>query len=438
MYKEASKEVDIDYYDVTSLYPWVNKTGKIPLSHPEIFTENIDDIDNYEGLVKCKVIPPRQLFHPILPCKVNGKLLFHLCKSCAETQEQGPCSHSDDERAFVGTWVTDEVKKAVQFGYKVERMYEVWHFRDISQYDRETMTGGLFTEYVNTFLKLKQEASGWPDWCKTEEDKRKYLEMYYQTEGIRLDYHRIRKNPGLRALAKLMLNSFWGKFGQRSNMSQVDFVEDPSVYFDKLTSDQEEVTFVNFVSPDMVEMLWKYKQDFVEANSKTNVVIAAYTTAQARLKLYSYLEQLGQRALYADTDSVIFSSKEGERKPSLGDFLGDLTDEVPNNKIVSFVTGGPKNYAYCLGKPDKLGNRTQCKVRGITLNSKTLTSVNYDVLKNLVTKCPDGKVSVIEAHKITRDRDTSQLRTVVQRKDYKLVFDKRVLGDAYVSYPYGY
>ena len=128
-------------------------------------------------------------------------------------------------------------------------------------------------------MKLKQEASGWPDWILTEEDKQNYIELYNQKEGITLEYHKIKKNPGLRALSKLMLNLFWGKFGQRSLLPQVDFVDDPSVYFDKLTSDQEEVTAVNFVSEDMVEMRWKYKNDFVGANSKTNVVIAAYTTA---------------------------------------------------------------------------------------------------------------------------------------------------------------
>lgn len=98
--------------------------------------------------------------------------------------------------------------------------------------------------------------------------------MYYQKEGICLDYSNIRKYPGMRALAKLMLNSFWGKFRQRCNMSQVDLVEDPVVYFDKLTSDREEVTAVNYVSDQIVEMRWKYKKDFVESNSKTNVVIA--------------------------------------------------------------------------------------------------------------------------------------------------------------------
>ena len=161
-----------------------------------------------------------------------------------------------------------------------------------------------------------------------------------------------------------MLNSFWGKFGQRSNMSQVDFVDEPTIYFDKLTSDQEDVTAVNFVSDDMVEMRWRYKNDFIEINSKTNVIIAAYTTAQARLILCSYLEQFGPRVFYADTDSIIFSIKQKEWKPPMSDYLGDLTNEVPQNKILTFVSGGPKNYAYQIQKADKLGNNTVCKITG--------------------------------------------------------------------------
>jgi hypothetical protein len=66
----------------------------------------------------------------------------------------------------------------------------------------------------------------------------------------------------------------------------------------------------------------------------------------------------------------------GEWKPDLGDYLGDLADEVPDNRILEFVTGGPKNYAYKIARPDKDGNTTICKVRGITLNYKnSLTRV---------------------------------------------------------------
>jgi hypothetical protein len=33
------KDQDISYFDVTSLYPYINKTGKIPIGHPEIVTD---------------------------------------------------------------------------------------------------------------------------------------------------------------------------------------------------------------------------------------------------------------------------------------------------------------------------------------------------------------------------------------------------------------
>jgi len=63
MYKEALEGENIKYYDVTSLYPFINKTGKIPIGHPNIITENFEDISRYEGLIKCKITPPRGLFY---------------------------------------------------------------------------------------------------------------------------------------------------------------------------------------------------------------------------------------------------------------------------------------------------------------------------------------------------------------------------------------
>ena len=64
------------------------------------------------------------------------------------------CAHSDDERALTGTWCTPELQKAVELGYDIQYIYEVWHFPETCQ--------GLFQDYVNTWLKIKQEASDWP------------------------------------------------------------------------------------------------------------------------------------------------------------------------------------------------------------------------------------------------------------------------------------
>ena len=51
---------------------------------------------------------------------------------------------------------------------------------------------GLFQDYVNMWLKIKQESSGWPDWVGDGETKlRQYIHDYYQNEGIQLDYRKI-------------------------------------------------------------------------------------------------------------------------------------------------------------------------------------------------------------------------------------------------------
>ena len=78
---------------------------------------------------------------------------------------------------------------------------------------------------------------------------------------------------------------FAGKFAQKPNMTKVKLVSEPEEYFDMLTSDEIEVTDASFVSDDVIELRYENKENFVEPNARTNVVIAAFTTAHARLKL---------------------------------------------------------------------------------------------------------------------------------------------------------
>ena len=194
----------IRYVDFTSLYPHVNRSKTVPTGHPEIITENFDeDVSNYFGLIKCTVLPPRGLFHPVLPHHGQDKLMFALCKTCADTCNQTPCTHSDTERAIQGTWCSVEVMKALEKGYRIVQVHEVWHF------PRKSDT--LFKEHIDTFAKIKLEASGYPKNCVTDEQKQWYVDDILENQGIQLDPSKITYNPGLRTLSKLMLNSFWGK-----------------------------------------------------------------------------------------------------------------------------------------------------------------------------------------------------------------------------------
>lgn len=87
-------------------------------------------------------------------------------------------------------------------------------------------------------------------------------------------------------------------------MTQVEMIKDPERYFDLLTSDAVEVQNLRVVNDEVIELHYVHANDFIPPNSKTNVVLAAFTTAHARLKLYSVLENLEERVLYFDTGKL--------------------------------------------------------------------------------------------------------------------------------------
>ena len=196
----------IKYVDLTSLYPDINNNGVYPVGHPTIFTENIHpDGSRYVGLIQCDVLAPRGLYHPVLPFKCHNKLMFALCRTCAqECQQTSMCYHANEQRILTGTWVSLELDLAVEMGYKVVKIREVWHFQE--------KTNRLFRGHIDMFLKKKQE------------DKEKYFQEYKDKEGIDLDRDAIQYNAGARTVWKQILNNLWVKMGQRPNRPKTKVV----------------------------------------------------------------------------------------------------------------------------------------------------------------------------------------------------------------------
>ena len=298
LYHHVTPTQKIHYIDVTSLYPWVNKTCVYPKGHPRFISQpGHIDIRQYFGLIQCQVLPPRHLYHPVLPYRHEGKLLFPLCAACVEQEISkrpldrcAECIHTDEQRALTGTWCSPELSKAVDLGYEIQYIYEVWHFDETCE--------GLFKDYVNTWLKIKQEASGWPEDNMSEAAKQDYIQKYFEHEGIQLEYDKIEKNPGLRTLAKLMLNSMWGKFGQRLNKTQVQTFDDPQAFHCFLNTNTIEVKHVSVVNEEMVEVHYQYQDEDIPVSPNLNIFVACFTTCWARLRLYTALEKLGERVLY--------------------------------------------------------------------------------------------------------------------------------------------
>ena len=64
----------------------------------------------------------------------------------------------------------------MDLGYKVIQVFEVWHWEERSDQ--------LFREYVDTFLRAKMEASGWPSNADAVESKAAYIQRIKETEGV--------------------------------------------------------------------------------------------------------------------------------------------------------------------------------------------------------------------------------------------------------------
>ena len=413
------------YVDFCSLYPTVQYYQKYPIGHPTKI-HNPEKYDkSWYGLIKCKVVPPRKLYHPVLPQRIKvdsyEKLVFTLCKTCAETRNQNKCKHTDTQRSFIGTWTTDEVSKALEKDYKVLETYEVWNFDKTSD--------DLFKGYIRRFMKIKLESSKY-DFKTKEEETNFKLKI---KESLDIDIEKFEFNAGLRSISKLCLNSLWGKFGQRSNMSQTKYVTEVSEFYEILLYDKLDNTNFQFINDDMVQMTYNFKDQFVDNSKNTNIYIACFTTSHARLMLYNKLDYLKEKVLYFDTDSIIYVD-DGTKTVKTGDMLGDMTDELSGKGITNFVSTGPKSYSFKYGDNDE-----KSAIKGFTLNHENSSILNHNSMSKIVKK-QIRELIIINENKITRKN-----REIVNEyceKVFKFGYDKRVIrlvDENHINtLPYGY
>ena len=443
---EAKEGEKLRYYDFCSLYPFINKYGKYPLNHPTIILENFGDLSQYYGLIKCRVLPPRELYLPVLPSRFeNGKLVFTLCGMCASKCLQEECIHTDTERALLGTWTTPELMRALEEGYKVQEVFEVWDFTETSQCNPETGQDGIFTGYINKFMFGKYCYSGWPPNCSTDFEKESYIQAVFEHEGIKLTKEAINFNPGLREQSKIMLNSFWGKFGQKCNLSKKKVVNTRADFLDLICDRALSVESVVELSPESVMVTYKENESFIEGGPSSNIIIACFTTSLARLKLYDLISRLGTRALYWDTDSCIWvdTPDPDEFKPSTGNFLGDLTDELPEGRYIKqFYSGGPKNYCYIMDDFNSNGCISKCVIKGISMNFSNCNIITPNEIaskiENYVLKGDGSNTSFYKTDRFFYRSPDLSMYMINHEKHYRIMYDKRRYFKDFSTKPYGY
>ncbi|KAG5866291.1 hypothetical protein JTB14_023254 [Gonioctena quinquepunctata] len=221
------------------------------------------------------------------------------------------CSHSDEERSLIGTWTVDEVLKAIDKGYEVLEKYEIWAY-DTVQFGKDVT--GLFTDMMNKFIKIKQESSDWPSNCQTQAEKDRYIDRFLERENITLDFSKIIDNPGLRSLAKLILNSFWGKFGQRENQPKTSIVNQSAEFFRMMSNPTIYVNTVLPVNEDTLILIhtppyWTQANGEVENMNKS--ILKRLQICQNNNRNYKVTDIVGEEGAQ---DNDIINKFKGKRR----------------------------------------------------------------------------------------------------------------------------
>ena len=433
------------YYDFRSLYPTVLKYRDFPVGHPVVIREDFDsNIENYFGFIKCLIDAPEDLYIPVLPLKNKSKkLIFPLCKLCAERRNPKSCTHTKEERRLVGTWTTAELSYALKRGYKIHKIIEVYHYND--------KTRDIFSKYIDIWLKLKQQSDGWPAWVKNDDQKQEYINNFKNNEGVELDYNDIEKNPALRFIAKLFLNTLWGKLAQRPNLRQTKVCNEYNDYWEIATDDTKIIKGELMVNDNCLLLNWEFKDDESAKNVNTSLAIASFVTSYARIELMTKIDEIEiipGRVLYMDTDSIIFRYKEGEPKPKTEDYLGCLADEISkdygeNAVCTKFCSLGPKVYAMEIWPENSQTPVVPIKVKGITLTDTALNLIKMESMVKLAkeyvskegdkSECSNIQISQFQI----RPTNMQTIETKIFDKTFRAMSEKRRI-DGNGTLPFGY
>lgn len=417
------------YQDVQSLYPTVQFYDPMPVGAPRyrVWQTQPSEAQLKEvfGFVCCDIEPTRYLHHPILVelDPDTGRLVADLQP---KTNVVIP---------------TPELHLAMANGYKVTRVY--WWY----DFDQST---DLFKSYFQDVLKIKIEASGKPKWIRTPEQWDAFRDYHHQELGISLHEHQMIPNPSRKAGAKLLANSLWGKFGERSNYSQwktygMDTETDQIMRLENLWMDGVvDIQFRKY-SGDLSHVAIIYKDNrTLPSNhplqklrrSRTNIAIAAMVTSHARCRLWTELNKLGDRVLYHDTDSIIYEHQPDAYNIPEGKYLGEWECETGGRPITAFTSTGPKCYSYMTLMED--GSHKACtKVKGISLNAENAARIHFDSMKSLVVDDDDKILAQCLMFQYDRNKGTMITKTAI--KEFKKTYAKGFIDThTWRVYPFGW
>lgn len=416
LYHHCHDNEVLEYHDVNGLYPYVLMNGRFPLMDPE-FHYRVNDPHNFlfsldtggirkAALCQALVQAPLNLLLPVLPCRIDGKLKFGLCRKCMEDSSR-TCSHTEQERCISGVWTSMELLLAIDNGYQVleissAEVYEVCAGPD---------TPGLpnpHREFVGKCMAAK---------------------AYAEKTG----------NKAGRFLAKLAANTYWGSLAKNADMLTTKFFASIDEFYRFLNSESVKIKELHSLGPQL-KMSYRTLHEMIETPRRTSLITAIFVTSYARIILYNYMKKIGPgRVVYCDTDSVIWLRQRREEIPfDIGSECGHMSDEIdkdyPGGFIKRFVSLGPKSYAYDVH--DSTGFLKGCmRMKGISFKCHG-ASLTFDNMRDLLDRKIEGMTVVQKRFAIEPNFHT--LHHAKHDKKVHFTMDKRIVHENYTTTPFGY
>ena len=391
------------YVDIQSLYPSVQFFDDLPCGVPIWDTKTYsnmtdewtaDYIETHYGYIECDVVCPSNLHIPLLAEKKNGKLIFDLVPKIQKV------------------YTSVELKRAIEIGYKITKIYRALSFEKNKD---------MFKGYIQTFLKIKTECSGY-DGDNVDD----YIARYNTHCGVLLEKDKIIANSGMKLLAKILLNSLWGKFGQNDELPTTAYIKNDAWFrlLDRHSRGKIELKNEILIDEDILYVSYIEKEEEQTSLMTTNLGLAGFVTGNARLRLYKELYKLGSRAVYCDTDSIIYEYIEGEYNVEESDLLGEWELEKGGN-LKEVYALAPKTYGY-----KSIDGTEKYKCKGITLNHGNTNHFTYDKLKTLITGEKKEKI-ITYSDDFIKDNKNGKIYTkknVPKDTNYNIADFKRIFN----------
>ena len=222
------------------------------------------------------------------------------------------------------TFTSVELKRALEIGYKITKIHSAL------EYDK---FNGLMKAYVEKFVELKIKCSGVLNDEQAKKINQDHLEL-----GLNIDIkaEETSDNPGLRQVANILLNSLWGKFGQRTNMKAYNFLTSFTDFTRNITDKTIVPLSWEVISSNIVEFGYTDDIDNKMEAEFISEITTVFTTANARIRLYDMLSFLHpSQILYYDTDSCYFlydPDDSNHKKPSNDQARPKSITFAPNQK----------------------------------------------------------------------------------------------------------